>query len=271
LKQYSKTENKYIWFEYTESIFERNTKGDVTKVIGVARNIHQQKVAEIELNEEMEKLIYNVSHDLRAPIRHIEYFTMLLDKENINEEERKLNLNKIKSSIGRLGSMIDQLLDHSRSRNTILNYSTVEVEKLILFLKETFEQTNPNKKIIWKILDIPNCTADKEKLKIVWENLISNAIKFSKNRAQIDIEITCSTNSDFNIYCIKDNGVGFNEKYKEKLFMVFKRLHTTKEYKGHGIGLANVKRVVNLHKGEVWAKSDNETGAQFFFSIPKNK
>lgn len=262
----------YRWFETTEAIFERDEDGSVRSVIGLGRDIHAQKEAELqvrETNKELERLLYSVSHDLRAPVRHIESYTEWIREDEPLSDEGMKSLNKVTSATQRLGSMIDELLQYSRSRNAKIVKTSVDMHALVLKVIEQFRQ-NPNGRTIQVEVDpLPECVADKVMMTQVWENLISNAIKFSSKQPETIIRIQLEADQTNYIFSIQDNGVGFNPKYADKLFAVFQSLHKRTEFPGHGIGLANVKRMISRHGGEIWAESTPGEGACIYFSLPK--
>ncbi len=272
-RSYSKRIKNYIWLESTESVFERNEEGKVHTIIGLARVIQDKKQAEMEVrqtNEELQQLVYSVSHDLRAPVRHIEGYADLVREEDATNlsEEGKHRLDRVISSAHRLGSMIDALLAYSRTRNASVNKSYIEVETLLANMLQTFKDSNPKQKISWTLGDLPGCYADRRMFTQIWENLISNAIKYSSKKESTLIEIDAESREEEIIYQIRDHGCGFNQDYSDKLFAVFQRLHTQRQYPGHGIGLANVARMVKLHAGKVWAESILDEGAIFYISLP---
>ena len=270
-----KQSGEYIWQESTESIFERDESGRVLSIVGITKNVQQEiasrKLAK-ETNKELEQLIYSVSHDLRAPIRHIESFIQVVleeEKEGLSSEGKNL-LERGISSAQRLGEMTDELLNYAKTRNREPQKSIINVSEVVSTLIESFTHANPQQKISWQIHHLPHCYGDIKMMETVWENLISNAIKYSSREEVSRIEIKSQETDEAFVYSIHDNGAGFNPKFANKLFTVFQRLHKRAEFPGHGIGLANVARIIHQHQGKVWAEGTLGEGASFYFSIPKN-
>lgn len=262
-----------IWFGATESVFSRDEDGSVRATIGITRNIHAQKQAEGELiqaNRELEQFVYSISHDLRTPVRHIASFSKIVkDREASSLTEKgQHQLDEVLSAAKRLGSMIDELLAYSRTRNAELEKVPIDSKKLILDILEASRQSNPEQTISWEVSDIPTCIADPRMLRQIGENLISNAIKYSSKKEKTEIRIRGEQKTDEVLFSIDDNGAGFDQKYADQLFSVFKRLHDPSDFPGHGIGLANVARMLQHHKGRIWGEGVPEEGATFYFTLP---
>lgn len=226
---------------------------------------------ELEIaNKELESFTYSVSHDLRAPLRTINGFTKILEKDykdKIGEEGKRLMDTVIAEAL-RMGNLIDDLLAFSRLGKKELQKATIDTNALVQsIMKEVPETDLKNKKIILNNL-LP-CNGDSALLYQVFFNLISNALKYSRTKPNPVIEIGSYEKGNENIYFIKDNGVGFEMKYYAKLFNVFQRLHSLAEFEGTGIGLAIVSRIVSRHGGRVWAEGKVDEGATFYFSLPK--
>jgi PAS domain S-box-containing protein len=223
--------------------------------------------------EELEAFSYSVSHDLRAPLRAINSFTKILVEDYSSHfDEEGLNITSISiDNAIKMGQLIDDLLAFSKIGRASLRYSNFNSEKLVQSIYN--EVTNPKERtrIDFQIHNLIDCPADNHLMKVVWTNLILNAIKFSARREKALIEIFCTTDKQNVVYHIKDNGAGFDMKYIDKLFGVFQRLHTDEEFSGTGVGLALIKRIVSQHKGQVWAKSEIDAGAEFSFSLPVNE
>lgn len=223
----------------------------------------------VQVNEELEAFTYSVSHDLRAPLRIIDgYGDILLTDYNdkLDEEARRL-LNIIMSNARYMGQLIDDLLNLSRlGRKDLLKHRT----DMNVLVSEVLSEQRLLSSIHVKIItgDLLPAFCDPQLMKQVWVNLISNAVKYSSKREESVIEIGSFVSNSENIYMIKDNGVGFNMEYSEKLFGVFQRLHKMSEFSGTGVGLAIVKRIINKHEGKVWANAEQDKGATFYFSIP---
>ncbi|RPI17160.1 MAG: PAS domain-containing sensor histidine kinase [Ignavibacteriae bacterium] len=227
----------------------------------------------IEINRELESFSYSISHDLRAPLRHIIGFSNKLAKllSNRLDEESTRVLNKISESATNMSMLMDELLKFTRIGRTELAVNRLNLNNLVTSVKDNLIKGLNSRKVTWKISDLPHVYADNNLLIIVLNNLISNALKFSNMREQTEIEINCTENEEEFIFNIKDNGIGFDDQYKGNLFGVFKRLHADDEFTGIGIGLAFVKRIIQRHGGKVWAQGEIDKGATFYFTLPKNK
>jgi len=269
-----KGSGQVLWFESTESIFETDETGQVMKIIGISRNVTREKQAEqdvAETNKELEQFVYSVSHDLRAPTRHINgYANMIYEAERTRlSEKAQERLGRVIQSSERLGEMTDQLLAYSRTRNIEPDKEEVDVHGLVQGLILSFSEVHSDREIQWDLQQLPPCHADHKLLMQVWENLISNALKYSSKKPFSRIIIRAEEEECELIYSVHDNGVGFDNRHTNKLFTVFQRLHRHSEFPGYGIGLASVARSLKLHEGRIWASSTLGEGASFFFSLPK--
>ena len=232
----------------------------------------EDRTAQLELaNKELESFAYSVSHDLRAPLRHINGFIELLGKDagsGVSEKSARY-LHIISDAAKQMGELIDDLLTFSRMareemRKTSLNPASL-VNDVVASLKNEIE----GRTVRWIIHDLPMVTADPAMLKLVFVNLISNAQKFTRTRDVAEIEVgTIPSDGNETIFFVKDNGVGFDMEYVHKLFGVFHRLHSKDEFEGTGIGLANVRRIISRHGGRTWAEGTVGVGASFYFSLP---
>jgi PAS domain S-box-containing protein len=225
-----------------------------------------------EINKELEAFSYSVSHDLRAPFRHIVGFSELLEKRiggEIDATAMKY-INTIATSATYAGTLVDNLLAFSRIGRTELRRSPVDVSQLINEIRQYAQQEAGDREIEWNIKDdIPLVKGDVMLLRLAFENLISNAVKYTRKAAKACIEIGIEEQIDTQITLfVKDNGVGFDMRYVGKLFGVFQRLHRSEEFEGTGIGLANVARIVQRHGGRVWAESAIDRGSTFFVTLP---
>lgn len=232
----------------------------------------KKRTAELEeSNKELEAFSYSVSHDLRAPLRHINGYVDLLNEKFKTElpEKAQHYLNVISKASKQMGVLIDELLLYSRTGRQELNRSDVNVNELINDILEKFHFELQTRKVEWDIVLMPNIYADYILLKQVWGNLIDNALKYSRNNEITRISIGYHEDTEKYTFFIKDNGVGFNMKYAGKLFGVFQRLHSQTEFEGTGIGLATVQRIIHKHNGKVWCEAELDQGAQFYFTIPK--
>lgn len=236
------------------------------------RDISQRKKAEEQLqavNKELESFSYSVSHDLRAPLRAINGYSTILQEDYAEkiDSEGLTALNSIKHNSKRMGALIDDLLAFSRLGRKEISMAEINMKALVKSIKDEDMSLNSSK-IIFTIHDLLSATGDQSLIKQVWINLISNAIKYSKQRTKINIEIGSSIKNNSIEYFVKDNGAGFDMQYYNKLFGVFQRLHSQEEFEGTGIGLAIVQKVISRHNGTVWADSKVDEGATFYFSLP---
>jgi light-regulated signal transduction histidine kinase (bacteriophytochrome) len=220
-------------------------------------------------NQELEAFCYSVSHDLRAPLRHIDGFSKIL----LEDFGRKLDpeathcLNRIQQSINNMGLLVDGLLNLSRLTRKGLVAQRVSLGELVNAARNELQLDLAGRNITWRVGALPFVQGDPNLLKQVFVNLLANAIKFTRHRDSAVIEISQLEGRDETTILIRDNGVGFNMKYADKLFGVFQRLHTSEQFEGTGIGLATVQRIIQKHGGRVWAESEPERGASFYFSI----
>jgi len=224
------------------------------------------------INKELEAFAYSVSHDLRAPLRHMAGYTELLQKKasSVVDEKSKHYIAMILDSAKRMGNLIDDLLAFSRIGRAETQKTLVSLAQLVKEALAEVRQDTEGRNIAWKVGALPEFYGDRSMLKLVLVNLISNAIKFTRTRTQAEIEIGCANgNKDDLVVFVRDNGVGFDMKYVNKLFGVFQRLHDSDAFEGTGIGLATVQRIIHRHGGKVWAEGVVDSGATFYFSAPK--
>lgn len=230
-----------------------------------------ERTAELEAaNRDLEAFSYSVSHDLRAPLRHINGFIGILHQHihsTLNAEDRGLLAN-IERSAERMGVLIDNLLAFARLGLTELRKTQVSLDELThSVIADLAQEIRPE--VVWKIGPLPQVRADPALLRQVISNLVSNALKYTRPRAEPHIEIDARESASEVVIRVSDNGVGFDTKYSNRLFGVFQRLHRESEFEGTGIGLANVRRIVQRHGGNAWAESIVDNGASFFFSLPR--
>jgi PAS domain S-box-containing protein len=236
---------------------------------------HKRNVRALrEANKELEAFSYSVSHDLRAPLRSINGFAKVLVEDfgpSLPQEARRF-LSVIQRSAGRMGELIDDLLEFSRLSRSTLDRRVVDVKRVIREVWLELRRQDPDRQAVLIMDDVPKCLADRRLIKQVWVNLISNALKYSRPREESRIEIGWHADEQQpgnNVYWIRDNGVGFDQRYVNKLFGVFQRLHRAEDFEGTGVGLALVHRIVQRHGGRVWAEGRLNEGATFYFTLEK--
>ena len=235
-----------------------------------------ERTAQLEAaNKELEAFSYSVSHDLRAPLRHVDGFAGMLAKhaEGTLDDKGRRYIATISESARRMGRLIDDLLSFSRVGRAALSAFMLDQHALVAGVIRDGRYNLSGRAIEWRISDLPSAIGDPAMLRQVWSNLIENAVKYSGKTEHPRVEIGGSTDAATkeHIYHVRDNGVGFNMEYVEKLFGVFQRLHTPAEFDGTGIGLANVRRIIVRHGGRTWAEGAVGAGATFYFSLPAGK
>ncbi|WP_248279395.1 ATP-binding protein [Xanthomonas campestris] len=224
----------------------------------------------VRSNKELEAFSYSVSHDLRAPFRHIVGYSELLGasaSERLNDTERRF-LATIAESAKSAGVLVDDLLSFSQMGRSTLGRLPIDMGVLVEDVRHTLAMEAGGRSIDWQVADLPTVDADPTMLRLVWQNLLANAIKFTRDSAAARIEVAHTRTEHEDIFSVGDNGCGFDMRYVNKLFGVFQRLHHSDEYEGTGIGLANVQRIVNRHGGRTWAEGELGKGATFYFTIP---
>jgi PAS domain S-box-containing protein len=234
----------------------------------------KQSVAELGvLNRELEAFSYSVSHDLRAPLRHVSGFAELLEKNassSLDEKSRRF-LRTISESAKQMGRLIDDLLAFSRVGRTELNTGRVDLRQLAEEARHELGGEAAGRDVIWKLDSLPEVRGDRALLRLVVVNLLSNAFKYTRPRSRAEIEVGSLPDDggeEVTVY-VRDNGVGFEMQYVDRLFGVFQRLHRAEEFEGTGIGLANVRRIVHRHGGRTWAEGAPDRGATFYFTLPR--
>jgi len=240
------------------------------------RGLNQEltrRSADLEaINKELEAFAYSISHDLRAPLRHMVGYTELLQKNtsSVVDEKGHRYMTMVLESGKRMGALIDDLLAFSRIGRAETRETMVSLEQLVKEVQNEVWNETEGRNVSWKIGPLPDLYGDRSMLKLALVNLISNAVKFTRTRSTPEIEIGCTDNgTDDIVIFVKDNGVGFDMKYVNKLFGVFQRLHKADEFEGTGIGLATVQRIIHRHGGQVWAEGQVGAGATFYLSLPK--
>lgn len=236
--------------------------------IETLNHIMREKASQLETaNRELESFSYSVSHDLRAPLRAISSFVEILNedyREQLDAEGQHY-LQIISSNVEQMNALIRDLLAFSRLTRQPLTKDQVDMTALA---QEAFDQLRPEEqRIVWKLDPLPEAYGDVRMLKQVWMNLISNALKYSRNEDPPEISVTARTADGRTVYTVADNGVGFDQEYQEKLFAVFQRLHADKSFEGTGVGLSIVQRIIQRHSGRIWAEGRPGEGASFSFYL----
>jgi len=253
---------------------QRRTQQDIYTLNAELEHRVEQRTEQLEVaNKELEAFSYSVSHDLRAPLRHINGFISLFleNKKTAITEEELGYLNIVSNSAKEMGDLIDALLSFSRLNRAEIQKTLINSSSMISHLQEMFTEELKSRKIEIKMNKLPIIYGDHQLIKQVWTNLLSNAIKYTSKKEVASIEIGSMEEDSEIVFFIKDNGAGFNMKYGDKLFGVFQRLHKLRDFEGIGIGLANVNRIITRHGGRCWATGEINQGATFYFSLPKSK
>jgi PAS domain S-box-containing protein len=236
-------------------------------------------------NADLEAFAYSVSHDLRSPLRGVDGYSKLLldDHRDKLDEDGQFMLTQVRKSAIEMGQLIDDLLTFSRLGRREMKFQPCDAGQIVRDLFHELQTAFPDRRLRLELADVPPCSGDPAMIREVVRNLLENAVKFTRTRAEAVIEVgtlagpeeilqkqaaSAGPRAGFVTYFVRDNGVGFDMQYKDKLFQVFQRLHRTEDFEGTGIGLALVRRIVVRHGGWVWAKSELDKGAAFFFSLP---
>jgi PAS domain S-box-containing protein len=281
-----------VRFVHSEAVVERDETGRPRSMLGTMQDITERTLAEQEVrrlnreleqritvrtaqleraNRELEAFAYSVSHDLRAPLRHIDGFVGLLGKhvtETADEDARRY-MASIGKAARRMGQLIDDLLSFSRMGQAEIARDRVELAGLVREVISDLAPDAAGRDVRWQVADLPAVIGDRTLLRTVFANLLANALKFTRPRDSAEIEIGWEdAGQGETVVFVRDNGVGFDPDYADKLFGVFQRLHRAEEFEGTGIGLANVNRIVARHGGRTWATGAVGRGATFYFSLP---
>lgn len=258
---------------------------DITAVSIENINVHnelekrvQERTAELELanknlfavNRELETLVYSLSHDLRSPLRNVNFsLGMLLEHLDGQVDETARNLaNKMYSKIGNAQVLIDDLITLFTMSKKELVVKQVNMKALVEEIYQELAEHERGRKIQFHVADLPEVAGDRTLLKQVWVNLLSNALKYSRPQAETKISVNFQRQSDSILYSVQDNGVGFEMKHYDKIFAPFQRLHTSTDFEGAGIGLSIVQKIIARHQGKVWATSAPGSTTTFFFELP---
>jgi signal transduction histidine kinase/DNA-binding response OmpR family regulator len=258
---------------YAIAIQRQRADEELDRHRGHLQELVEERTAELEAtNRELEGFSYSVSHDLRAPLRHIDGFVELLRRqiESALDEKGRHYMDAISGAARKMGMLIDDLLAFSRMGRHDLTLQKVDLAHLVRDAIEELEPDAAGRNIAWRVSDLPTVMGDAAILRMVLVNLISNALKFTCPRQQAHIEIGSQPGRDSEtVIFVRDNGVGFNMAHADKLFGVFQRLHSVERFEGTGIGLANVRRMIAKHGGRTWAEGKVDRGAVFYFSLPR--
>jgi light-regulated signal transduction histidine kinase (bacteriophytochrome) len=221
-------------------------------------------------NKELETFAYSVSHDLRAPLRHVDgYVNLLMEEAPTLSDQNRRYMTKISDSARQMGLLIDNLLAFSGMGRATLQPAWVETDAVVAEAREELAPESKGRSIEWRIDPLPKVHVDRSLFKQVWMNLLGNALKYTRRTEQAVVAVHCKENADNYEFSVKDNGAGFDMQYVGKLFGIFQRLHQKDDFEGTGIGLANVRRIVSRHGGNTWAEGELGKGATFFFTLPK--
>ncbi len=253
----------------SEDITERKQASEALRRANDALSERANELA--AANRQLESFSSSVSHNLRAPLRHISSFATLLEqrcRDHLDANARRY-LKQIGDAVGRMASLIDGLLEFARSGQGELARSDVDLDTLVREVAREMGMQAPPRRIDWEIGALPTVSGDPGLLRVVFSNLIENAVKYTGKREDAKIEIaSVEGNGSEHVVYVRDNGVGFNPAYTDKLFAVFQRLHSERDFAGTGIGLASVQQIVRRHGGRVWAESRVDHGATFFLALP---
>jgi PAS domain S-box-containing protein len=237
---------------------------------GLERKVALRTASLQEAMQELESFSYSVSHDLRAPLRHINGFAELLRKkagERLDDAGRHY-AETIAAAARRAGEMVDQLLAFSRLGRAALRKHEVNMNEILEEARQELADDADGRAIEWRIDSLPDVECDRSLIRLVWQNLLGNAVKYTSTREQARIEVGAEPAGDEIRFFVRDNGVGFDMRFADKLFGVFQRLHRDEDFAGNGIGLANVKRIVGRHGGRIWACGEVDCGSEFSFTLP---
>lgn len=235
------------------------------------QRVRDRTAALAQANEELEAFSYSVSHDLRAPLRHISGYSGLLARHTgaTLDETGRRHLHNIDDATRRMSQLIDDLLEFSRVARAAQSERTVDLDALLREVQVTFSAETAARGIVWELAPLPSVKGDFSMLRVVFTNLLSNAVKYTRRcrEARIAVMPVASAPTGEAVICVRDNGAGFDMEGAARLFRVFSRLHGEEEFEGTGIGLATVHRVVTRHGGRIWAESRPEEGAAFFVAL----
>jgi len=254
----------------SSAIRDISKRREATEKIRNLNSSLQHKIDELNaVTSEMESFSYSVSHDLRAPLRHIDGFARILKEEHAAElsPEADRYLTRVIDAANRMGTLIDDLLSLGRVGRREMTLGRVSLDDLVRQSMADLPPGTENRVIEWRIEPLGEAPCDSGLLKLVFSNLLSNAVKFTRTRQAAVIEVGICKIKGTPAYFVRDNGVGFDSKYADKLFGVFQRLHSQQDFEGTGVGLATVRRIIQRHGGKIWAESELDRGATFLFTL----
>jgi PAS domain S-box-containing protein len=290
LKRYTRKDGSVLWADVSTRL-RRGAEGEPLYFLAAVLDVTARKEAADEIdrlnaelerrvtartaeldaaNKELEAFAYSVSHDLRAPLRHISGFsTLLADRTSAELDEKSRHyVDVITRSVNEMGVLIDDLLQFSRTGRAELTIEPVDMDVVIQEALAPLRHETASRELDWSIEPVPRANADRALIRQVWANLLGNAVKYTRPVTPARIKVSASATDGVVVYSVADNGVGFDMQYAHKLFGVFQRLHDASEFEGTGIGLANVHRIVTRLHGRVWAEGELGKGATFSFSLP---
>lgn len=292
-KRYLRKDGGETWVNVNMTVL-RDAAGQPVRTMAAIEDISERKRAEEEIrrlnaeleqrvvertdrldvaNRELEAFSYSVSHDLRAPLRHIDGFAGLLlerCRADLTDQGRHY-VDTIADSARQMGRLIDDLLQFSRNGRAEMHEAGVDMNRAVREALNTVANEWAGRTIEWVIGDLPPVRGDGAMLRLVWTNLLGNAIKYTRAKPRARIEVAADEGPDETTFVVRDDGVGFDMRYAHKLFGVFQRLHSEAEFEGTGIGLATVRRIVSRHGGRTWAEAELGTGAAFYFTLPRSR
>ncbi|MFZ0738488.1 MAG: PAS domain S-box protein [Candidatus Acidiferrales bacterium] len=278
--------DKSIHWISTEGLLYRDSRGEPVRMMGVVTDATNRKRAEEALtreknatiqanaelaavNKELEAFSYSVSHDLRAPLRHIDGFSRILLEEHAArlDSDGQRYLKKVVDGTAQMGRLVEDLLNLARVGRSGIKRQTTDIGELVRDVVTNLSSELNDREISWQLGPMPAAECDPGLMKVAFTNLLTNALKFTRRREETKIEVGVQANGDETCLFVRDNGVGFDPKYADKLFGVFQRLHSQEEFEGTGIGLATVQRIIQKHGGRIWAEAKPGEGATFRFTL----
>jgi PAS domain S-box-containing protein len=279
-----------LGWTFSRAVPLRNANGEIVEWFGAATDVTARKLAEQEImqlnanlerrvaertaelaaaNQELEAFTYSVAHDLRAPLRHINGFARILVEDHggaLNTDAREF-LAQIQNGATQMGRLVDDLLHLARLGRQAMDWRQVDLADLVAEVVRELQSETSGRPIEWRVSELPSARCDRVLVKQALVNLLSNAVKYTRGRNPAVIEIGCDESEGKKAFFVRDNGVGFNMAYAQKLFGLFQRLHSQEEFEGTGVGLAVVHRVCQRHGGRVWAEAEPDKGATFHFTL----